>query len=214
MVMAPGAAVRELPIVGGHLALDFANTVDDPLGPARHDHIASYDDLLSWSVRTSAVTDDQAARLHRRAARRRTDAAASLRHSHELRDVLNDIFGAVANGAGDLAAGWLRLRPFVTDALAVTILRTDTDPPRWSWPHSDDLATPLHPVAHAAADLLASRDLRRVKRCAGCPWLFLDHSKNHSRRWCDMADCGTVDKMRRYIARRSTARQRAATSSP
>ena len=33
---------RELPIVGGNLALDFANTVDDPDGPERHDHAGTY----------------------------------------------------------------------------------------------------------------------------------------------------------------------------
>jgi predicted RNA-binding Zn ribbon-like protein len=139
-------------------------------------------------------------------------AAASLRQAHGLRDVLNDVFGAVADGAGDLASHWLRLRPYVTDAVAAITLHTDTDPHRWSWPQSDDLAAPLHPVAYSAADLLVSDDLHRVKRCAGCPWLFLDGSRNKSRRWCDMADCGTAQKMQRYVARRSTAR-RAATGS-
>jgi predicted RNA-binding Zn ribbon-like protein len=212
MVTEAAAAPRELPIVGGHLALDFANTVDDPLGSARHDHVAGYHDLLAWSLRVAAVTDDQAARLRRRAARRGADAAASLENAHQLRDVLNDVFGAVADGTDDLASHWLRLRPYVTDAVAVVTLHTASDPNRWSWQQSDDLSAPLHPIAYAAADLLVGKDLHRVKRCAGCPWLFLDGSKNHSRRWCDMADCGTAQKMQRYVARRSTAR-RAATGS-
>jgi predicted RNA-binding Zn ribbon-like protein len=201
------AAPRELPIVGGHLALDFANTVDDPLGTERHDHVATYEDLLTWSLRVDAVTGDQALRLRRRAARRRTDAAASLRHAHELRDVLNEVFGAVADGSGGLDSSWPRLRPYVAAAAAAVTLDTGTDPLRWSWPRSDDLDAPLHPVAYSAADLLVGKDLHRVKRCAGCPWLFLDGSKNHSRRWCDMADCGTAQKMRRYVTRRATARR-------
>jgi predicted RNA-binding Zn ribbon-like protein len=43
-----------------------------------------------------------------------------------------------------------------------------------------------------------------VRRCADCPWLFVDRSRNHSRRWCDMADCGTEQKKQRYVARRRT----------
>jgi hypothetical protein len=42
--------IRPLPVLGGHVALDFANTVDDPLGPARWDHVADYPALLHWAV--------------------------------------------------------------------------------------------------------------------------------------------------------------------
>jgi len=116
--------------------------------------------------------------------------------------VLNDVFGAAADGAGDLADRWPRLRPFVTGAMAAAVLDDDADPPRWSWALPDDPTAMLHPVAAVAADLLTGPDLRLVKRCGGCPWLFVDRSRNHSRRWCDMADCGTAVKMRRYVARR------------
>jgi predicted RNA-binding Zn ribbon-like protein len=201
--------IRELPIVGGHLALDFANTVDNPLGPTRHDHLTDYEDLVVWSLRVTVASADQAGRLRRRAARRGPEAAAALRHAHELRNILNDVFGAVADGTADPASHWPRLRPYVTEASAMVTLHTGNDPYRWSWSASDDLTAPLRPVAYAAAELLVSEDLHRVKRCAGCPWLFLDGSRNHSRRWCDMADCGTVSKMRRYTARRSTARRAA-----
>jgi hypothetical protein len=64
----------------------------------------------------------------------------------------------------------------------------------------------LWPIAHAALELLTDAELHRVKRCAGCPWLFLDHSKNTSRRWCAMNDCGTHAKVRRYVARRAALR--------
>jgi hypothetical protein len=62
--------VRELPIVAGHLALDFANTVDDPEGRARHDHIATYPDLVRWSLRAGAAPGARPARDDRRDLRR------------------------------------------------------------------------------------------------------------------------------------------------
>ncbi|MFD2082515.1 Conserved protein containing a Zn-ribbon-like motif, possibly RNA-binding [Actinopolymorpha cephalotaxi] len=218
---------RELPIIGGHLALDFANTVDDPLGPERHDHAATYDDLVAWSTRVETISDTQAGRLRRLARRETGYAARTVERAHDLRDTLNDLFGRIAEdgpGATRTAKDWTRLRPFVTEAMAAATLadhdhdhdhdrgrgRSGPRPAspllRWAWPASDDLAVILHPVAVAAADLLVGDELHRVSRCARCPWLFLDTSKNHSRRWCDMNDCGKAQKIERYVARRAARR--------
>ena len=205
----PGSSVpRELPIVGGHLALDFANTVDDPLGPARHDHVSTCDDLVRWAIRVGTLSDTDGSRLLQASGRGDPGSAATLARAHELRVTLNELFGAVADGDGDISKHWTRLRPFVADAMRKATLRdTGSDAYQWSWSPVDELATVLHPIAAAAAELLVSDDLLRVKRCARCPWLFLDRSKNRSRRWCDMNDCGKAQKMERYVARRAAARK-------
>jgi predicted RNA-binding Zn ribbon-like protein len=194
---------RELPILGGHLALDFANTVDDPLGPARHDHASTYDDLVRWAIRTQVIDEAQASWLLGSSATRTADADAALASAHQLRDTLNHLFGAVADGTSDAAAHWPRLRPYVTTAYSTAALHAH----RWAWPHDDDLTVILHPIAVVAADLLISDRIDRLRRCARCPWLFLDTSRNHSRRWCDMNDCGRAQKIERYVARRAAARQ-------
>jgi predicted RNA-binding Zn ribbon-like protein len=203
------AAPRELPIVGGHLALDFANTVDDPFGPARHDHASTYADLVRWSVRVGTVTDLQGSQLLRKAARRLKDADATTDRAHRLRKTINEIFGAIADGSPSVPRRWTRLRPFVADAFADATVHDDGHGVyEWRWAPGIDLAVVLHPIAASAADLLVSADLPRVSRCARCPWLFLDNSKNHSRRWCDMNDCGKAQKIERYVARRAAARRR------
>jgi predicted RNA-binding Zn ribbon-like protein len=200
---------RELPIVGGHVALDFANTVDDPLGPARYDHASTYEDVVRWSVKIGILTPARASRLLRAAGHRASDAAAAVERAHELREILNDIFGGVADGRRDWPKRWTKLRPFVANALAHAMLdETGRGFQRWVWRESGDLTVVLHPIAVAAADLLVSDELLRVKRCARCPWLFLDKSKNRSRRWCDMNDCGKAQKIERYVARRAAARRR------
>lgn len=209
------ATPRELPILGGHLALDFANTVDDPLGPARHDHAATYPDLLQWATRVNLVGEQQAARLLRAAARAPRTEAAALRRAHQLRRAVNELFGGVADDRPDVPDQWPRLRPFVTAAIAAASLATaDGVEPAgrargrqaWVWPQEDELHVMLYPIAMAAAELLVGPDLSRLKRCARCPWLFLDRSKNHSRRWCDMDDCGKAQKIERYVARRAARR--------
>ena len=60
----------------------------------------------------------------------------------------------------------------------------------------------LRPVAHAATQLLIGDELDRIKVCGGCRYIFVDESKNRSRRWCSMEDCGTAEKVRRYVAAR------------
>ena len=88
------------------------------------------------------------------------------------------------------------------------LVRID-DAYEWRWA-DDDLARPLWSVIHEAMRLLTDGPLDRVKGCANCRFHFLDLSKNRSRRWCSMDDCGTEDKMRKYVARRASARSASA----
>lgn len=190
---------RELPIVGGHLALDFANTVDDPDGAARHDHIATYPELLRWAVRAGVLTEDGLERL--RSARPRA-AATALGRAQALRETINATFGDPATAPDH----WARLRPYAMEALAHSELQPAGGGHELVWSTGAEPGGPLWPVAHAAAALLTAPELARVKRCDGCPWLFVDRSKNGSRRWCAMGDCGTHEKITRYVARRAARR--------
>ena len=62
---------------------------------------------------------------------------------------------------------------------------------------------PLRQVVHAAVVLITSSDIDNVRECSEktCRWLFLDRSRNHSRRWCDMQLCGNRSKAKRFYAR-------------
>jgi predicted RNA-binding Zn ribbon-like protein len=207
---------RELPILGGHLALDFANTVDDPDGPERYDHVGTYAELVAWSARIGLLRPDQARGLLTAAQEHPRARSAALKRAHLLRHVLIEIFTEiVATNSGQSAASrgspagarWGELRPFVTDAMAHAELAWGGSTYELTWADTRRLDAMLWPVALAAGDLITSPHLSRLKKCAGCPWLFLDQSKNLSRRWCAMNDCGTHEKIRRYVARRAARRQ-------
>ena len=103
------AHIRELPIVTGHLALDFANTVDDPDGPNRYDHIGTYAGLLHWAVRVDILPTPRAQELYE-------TGSPSLRAAHALRHVLTETFGGIASGQPQADEHWAGLRPFVTDS--------------------------------------------------------------------------------------------------
>jgi predicted RNA-binding Zn ribbon-like protein len=74
----------------------------------------------------------------------------------------------------------------------------------WEWMGgADNLERMLWPVAWSAGELLLSDDRKYLRECGGhdCDWLFLDTSRNHSRRWCDMKTCGNRAKARRHYER-------------
>jgi predicted RNA-binding Zn ribbon-like protein len=197
--------IRALPVVSGHLALDFANTVDNPGGHEEYDHVADYRGLLGWSLRVSLLGEDTATALWRTAEQRPGEAASVVQRAAALRAALNETFGAVVEGRPP-SGGWEQLRAFVLAALDRAAVTSAPVPLRMTWEFGD-LESPLWPVAAAAHQLLTAPDLRRLKRCAGCPWLFLDSSKNGSRRWCSMDHCGTHAKIQRYVSRRAARRR-------
>lgn len=199
-------------LVAGHVVLDFANTLDNRYSPAGETELLqSYAALLRFAAQSAILTPGQVQSVRRlsgngspRAGPNRA-AEAVLRSAVRLREAIDRIFRAIASHrqpvAGDLAllnhemegaAAHRRIAPaIVMGRPAFT----------WQWSELDsDLAGPLWPVAHAAAELLASDDCALVRECHSvtCRWLFLDYSKNHSRRWCDMKTCGNRVKARRY----------------
>jgi predicted RNA-binding Zn ribbon-like protein len=194
---------------GGALCLDFVNTVDDRPTLQSRELLHDYRDLLSWARQAGAVTPRQASALEREAARRPREARSVLDQARSVRESLFLLFSAAAAGRRLPEAELDRLNPALSAALGRLRLTSGRGKgARWAW--SDELALEqmLWPVLRSAADLLTSRDLARLRECAAqaCAWLFLDRSKNRSRRWCDMTVCGNRDKVRRHRQRRRERR--------
>jgi predicted RNA-binding Zn ribbon-like protein len=199
---------HEIELAGGALALDFANTVGGTHVSPTHDHLRSYGDIASFAVLAGALEPSVAKRLSQRAGRDPKRAAAVYELGIALRESIWAVFSALASGGaprdGDLdliadaaAAGRARAR-LVFDRTGVG----------WSLPaDEDELDRPLWEIARSAADLLTSGDHARIKECASttCEWVFLDRSRNRSRRWCDMSDCGNRAKARRFQAKKHAA---------
>ncbi len=196
------------PLLGGRPCLDFANTVDPRHGQDRRELLTSYTDLLSFSRGAAGVSDDQTARLARAAHDREQEAARVLDRAIRLREAIYRLFSGPGATAADLAT----LNDELGQAMAHARVVRAGPGFSWIWPETDDLARPLWPVARSAAKLLTSPELERVGECLGgnCGWLFLDTSKNHSRRWCSMAICGNAIKSRRHAARSRALSRRSA----
>jgi predicted RNA-binding Zn ribbon-like protein len=196
--------VTRMRLVGGNLALDFANTRSGPpAGPPDDDLLTSYANLVDWGVYAGALTEPEAAALRRVAEGDPDHARDVLGRARATRDYLDELFRPTAAGRDPHPAALLRLRDDAADAIGhARLARAGTY--AWTWHDDRTLARPLRPVVHAAVDLLTTGTLDRIKGCGGCSFLFYDESKNRSRRWCSMDDCGTTEKMRRYVAARRT----------
>jgi len=200
-------------LVGGELCLDFVNTVGGRVpeggGPGSivlADKLAAYTDLVAWSRHAASVGEADARRLLRLAENRPRDAADVLGRAIRLRVALHRTLRSLVLGRrpepGDLAC----LNAEIAAARARELLSPSGDGLRWEWPDpGEKLDAPLWPVARSAAALLTSGDLSRLRQCGGdgCGWLFLDRSRNRSRQWCTMEDCGNVSKVRRFRQRHS-----------
>jgi predicted RNA-binding Zn ribbon-like protein len=212
LVESVGRDIATLERLGGDLALDFANTLGGLRdGPWDDEWLHGYGDLVAWARHGGLLDAREAARLRDRAAARPGDAAAAFARALDLREAVHRVMAALAGGgapaSGDLGA----LRDAHRAALGQAALAPRRRRLDWAYGGDGaDLDRPLWPVAQAAIDLLRSDDrLGRLKQCANCRWLFLDASRNASRRWCSMAHCGIDAKVRATRARRRAARRAA-----
>jgi predicted RNA-binding Zn ribbon-like protein len=198
-------AVEEIPFVAGSLCLDLANTTGAREGAAR-ERLSNYHDLLVWSERAGIATPKTVRRLRAAATDREADAARALARLRTLREDLYQLFLQIVEGRPVDArriAGLDRLwraarsrQELVTGDRGVELRLVA---------NADDLDRALWPIVLSAVELLTSDRLRLIRRCAECDWLFLDESKNGSRRWCK-STCGNRARSRQRYERTRRAR--------
>jgi predicted RNA-binding Zn ribbon-like protein len=195
-------SVATMRMLGGHPGLDLANTVDCRHGRFGPDLLTSYVDLVEWAQRAGLLGAGAAARLREWSAQHPEDAEATLRRVKDLREALYRVFSASASGAEPSLPDLERIGDEARRAQAQRRLARTASGYAWIWP--DDAPDALvGRLAHDAAELLTTPRLGRVKECFGphCGWLFLDTSRNGSRRWCSEEGCGTRIRVARHRAR-------------
>lgn len=187
----------------GALCLDFANTVSART-PVTGEKLVSYSDLLSWGVQSGLVEAEVADLLRRNAVRHPPAAAKVLRRAIEFREILYRVFSALAARRKPTDDDLRSLNAELEVALPRLRVAAKDEGFAWQWTAGEEsLDQMLWPAARSAADLLVSKEVSQVRECASntCSWLFLDHSRNKKRRWCDMSTCGNREKARRHYQR-------------
>ena len=193
--------VHEFQLIGGHPCLDFANTLDNRGSDRETNLLSRYEDLLAFAEQAKIISGAEAQRLTRAAAHSPKEAEKSLQQALAVREALFVIFSAVAGGKQAPASAVEELNQELLEAGAHRILVAESAGFNWIWSAGgNDFEQVLWRIVQQAGELLTSADVAHVRQCSSesCDWLFLDKSKSHSRRWCDMKVCGNRYKAKRF----------------
>ena len=187
------------------LCLDFTHTLDERGSGHPQELLNSYSDFVSWGLSMHLLTDDEAQHLLEEAARHPARASQAFQKAIILREAIYRIFYEIAEDSSPAGADLTTLNARLSEAMSHARIISKEDGFVWGW-DADERALErlLWMIVRSAADLLTSPELDTVRACAAedCRWLFLDTSKNRSRRWCDMKTCGNRAKARRHYGRK------------
>ena len=194
-----------LKLLGGRLCLDFVNTLDWRGREAPQEFLNTFHDLVIWSRHVGITSQEEARQLDRLADQSVSNAGEVLNRAIRLRETIYCLFSARIAGQKpdkrDLDLFNENLSLSMKDS---KITRTADG---YSWDNTGNkkqIDWILNPIIRSAVEMLVSDEVKRVKICAdpACGWLFIDTSRNRSRRWCDMKDCGNRAKAGRFYRRR------------
>jgi predicted RNA-binding Zn ribbon-like protein len=200
---------RRFKLRGGVVSLDFVNTVGSRLTDRPSEYLRSYEDLLDWARQAGLLSPEETEGLSRQAMMDPEGARETLSRALALREAIHRVISRAIAGESQDETDLSALNRELSVALSHLRVMPADGTYGWGWDWSRDdkgapLDSPLWSVAKSAAELLTSPKLGRVKLCAGegCGWVFLDESRNGSRRWCDSRDCGNRARVRRHLARK------------
>lgn len=189
----------------GHPILEFTNTVGNHASDHPGEHLFGYGDLLAWMGNIGLLQEEQVQVLKRKAAAQSEESTSAFARSLELRESIYRIFVAQTKGESPAQDDLEVLNSVLRNLTGGAQIGQESGRFVWQWNFDENaLEAPLPIIALSAVDLMTSENIKWVGQCAddgGCGWLFVDTSKNHSRRWCDINDCGNRAKQRRYLQR-------------
>jgi predicted RNA-binding Zn ribbon-like protein len=192
-----------LELVGGALCLDFANTVNSRVH-MEHDYLIQYSDLVGWASKVGLLSPTETNRIQKRARQNEDGAKDAFAKALRTRELLYRLFSSAAGGSEPDQKDRETFVSAYSEAISHGQLIKNDNHYSTTWNVGETFDALLWPIIYSTGELLLSEELRQVKACPGCGWLFLDTSKNQSRRWCSMNTCGARDKMKRYHKRRRT----------
>ncbi len=190
-------------ITAGVLCLDFANTLSWRRMAEPTERLRSAVDLASWARQAGVISRAAERRLNRELRANPGRGGRWLAEARRLRESIFEVFAAHSEGREPSPAVMATLEGWIRDAVTNSRLVSRGDTYEWQVGAMASTREVVLRVALSAEALLRSGDLARVGQCSGrdCRWLWVDHTRNQSRRWCDMAVCGNRAKAHRHHVR-------------
>jgi predicted RNA-binding Zn ribbon-like protein len=186
------------------LCLNYANTLSWRGSGRPLEKLHDLADILRWTEHSGVVRPAAFRQLRRWSRHHQAGAAELFAQSIAIRETMFRIFSAIAVGDPVAAKDFVVLRTALANAPSRHQLARSGERCGWRVEVGEPaVASVLAPVLWSAADLMLNAPSRPIRRCANaeCLWLFIDQSKNSTRRWCDMNSCGNRAKARRHYAK-------------
>ena len=208
--MARTAAKTPFDWSGGHPALDFINTLDDRFSSEPKELMKNYIDLARFGADTGILSDQQADHFLEKSMQSRERAEEALRAAIELREAMYGVFWSLIQKRPVPKSALFLVNSYAQEAARHINVVATAKGFAWRFEESENFDVAWWPIARSAVELLASEQLQFVRACASetCQWLFLDESKNHRRRWCDMTKCGNRAKVKNFYTRQKKTAER------
>jgi predicted RNA-binding Zn ribbon-like protein len=199
----PRTVKQVFELIGGQPALDLVNTLDWRFReePPPEELLTDYGAVLRFAEQSGLIGNSQARRLLRSASE--SKAAQVVSAVRELREAAAMVLYASLDGEEMPASTVATLERYFKRARQSQRLHPAEAKLAWELSSAASFPElPLWLLSLSAAELMTSNEMERVRACGNpeCRWLFLDTSKNHTRRWCDMKVCGNRMKARRFKA--------------
>lgn len=199
-------SIKELNILGELVCLDFTNTVGWHASENPTEWIHNYKDLLEWCSRINLITQEKKLILTKESERLHLQSSIVYNLALELRECLYRIFcNAIENKPINHADLYI-FNQHLHNSFRHLTLRARGNKYYPEFNDSNTLDSVLWPIVKSALELITSdKLLTKLKQCGGgaCGWIFLDTSRNRSRKWCSMNDCGNRAKVKRHYQKRN-----------
>lgn len=202
--------IDTLHLDGGVLCFHFINTVYAWRGVNLHEYLNTYDDLIKWCKKVNILSAAQRENLLKEAALHPLKTKKALQQLKEAREMMYHFFSVLAAGSEDhmppkILAGF---NTALSNSLSHLVFTANHKAVVLKWRNEEnDLLEPLWVVVKSAYDVVTTEDRSCLKECPKCGWMFIDKTKNNTRRWCNPAFCGSTEKSKKYYQKIKTIQQ-------
>ncbi|MEJ2262499.1 MAG: CGNR zinc finger domain-containing protein [Anaerolineales bacterium] len=197
--------ILEIRLDGGNLSLNFVNTIHDRYEEPLEDYLHNYLDLITWANFADAINSSQKKRLLQRSRENQEEANQVYKDSIQLREAIYQCVVSLINRDEVSAVNMQVINQWLSKAFSNLELAQLDNSFVLDWKaENSGLESVLWPIIRSFADLVTSDDRGRIKQCSNCGWVFVDNSKNKSRRWCSMETCGNRVKAQRHADKTRT----------
>lgn len=205
MKLDPGEYGGTYKVIGGELCFDFANTVSWRNREIPHEWLNSVENLATWCQLVGIFNEVESRQLIKELSISHGTIEKNLSLLQEFREVIFRLFSAIANNETPLKKDIKYLNNFASQRIGARKITYNKKAFFFELESTLTLFDKIiHKVFYSVTHMATHMDLSRANKCKSCEWLFYDKSRNRSRRWCVMEDCGNRNKVNSFNTRQRT----------